>query len=192
MEQRGLREHIVLVDAVYADTVAAGMIRNFTPGVGRDITSADLADWLVCCALDGGLPEGDNLVQVTFVYPQDRERLTCFAPSSLLELDGQAFRDERMGEFEISCVREESISEGDPLMVQSVAFILQQHGVKTLTIIADLARYGEELTNALKGDNHHTEVMVLSMHPREDAAFRQVMLGYSMLHALGIRAEEVK
>ena len=48
-------ENVIIVDADYVDNVAFNLIVNFERIIGRRIPQADLARWLVCIALDGGL-----------------------------------------------------------------------------------------------------------------------------------------
>ena len=48
-------EIVILVDAEYVDKVAFDLIVNFERMLGRRIPQADMAQWLECIALDGGL-----------------------------------------------------------------------------------------------------------------------------------------
>ena len=53
-------ENIIVVDADYIDNVAFNLIVNFERIIGLRIPQADMARWLDCIALDGGLREGEN------------------------------------------------------------------------------------------------------------------------------------
>ena len=48
-------ENVILVDADYVDKVAFNLIVNFERMLGRRIPQADLARWIDCVALDGGI-----------------------------------------------------------------------------------------------------------------------------------------
>ena len=48
-------ENVLIIDADYVDNVAFNLIVNFERIIGRRIPQADLARWLVCLALDGGV-----------------------------------------------------------------------------------------------------------------------------------------
>ena len=48
-------ENVILVDADYVDKVTFNLIVNFERMLGRRIPQADLARWIDCVALDGGL-----------------------------------------------------------------------------------------------------------------------------------------
>lgn len=99
-----------LGDADYADAVAFDLIVNFERMLGRRIPKADLPHWLVCVALDGGVPTGQNEIQVIFVHDKEKKTMDNFIPSDFgKELDGKAFRDEALGEFTVSSVRAENL-----------------------------------------------------------------------------------
>ena len=51
-------ENVIVVDADYVDNVAFNLIVNFERIIGRRIPQADLARWLDCIALDGGVRNG--------------------------------------------------------------------------------------------------------------------------------------
>ena len=90
VKNRPWSENVILVDADYIDKVAFDLIVNFERMIGRRIPKADMARWLDCVALDGGLREGDNSVQVVMIH--DRPALDNFAPGNFDdELDGKPF-----------------------------------------------------------------------------------------------------
>ncbi len=48
-------ENVIIADADYIDRVAFDLIVNFERMINRRIQPADMAQWAVCIALDGGL-----------------------------------------------------------------------------------------------------------------------------------------
>ena len=64
MKETKWNETVILVDADYVDKVAFNLIVNFERMIGRRIPQADMAQWLECVALDGGLREGNHQTQV--------------------------------------------------------------------------------------------------------------------------------
>ena len=105
MEKTKWSENVILVDADYVDAVAFNLIVNFERMLNRPIPKADLAQWLVCAALDGGVGEGKNDIQVVFIHGKGRKALDNFTPSDFeAELDGKAFCDGHLGEFKLSSV----------------------------------------------------------------------------------------
>ena len=54
-------KNVILVDADYVDRVAFNLIVNFERMLGRRIPQADMAKWIDCVALDGGMRPGSPL-----------------------------------------------------------------------------------------------------------------------------------
>ena len=48
-------ENVIIADGDYIDKVAFHLIVNFERMIGRRIPQADMARWIDCVALDGGL-----------------------------------------------------------------------------------------------------------------------------------------
>ena len=107
-------ENVIIADAGYIDRVAFNLIVNFERMIGRRIPKADMARWIDCVALDGGVREGDNHVQVVLIHDREHAVLENFAPGNLAgELNGKAFKD-NLGEFSISALPvEDSVSRDD-------------------------------------------------------------------------------
>ena len=59
------KENVILVDADYVDKVAFDLIVNFERMIGRRIPQADMAKWLECIALDGGMKYPTTSTQPT-------------------------------------------------------------------------------------------------------------------------------
>ena len=85
-------ENVILVDADYVDKVAFNLIVNFERMLGRRIPQADIARWIDCVALDGGIREGEHETQVVLIHQKGKQGLENFAPSAYEELDGKAFK----------------------------------------------------------------------------------------------------
>ena len=64
----------------------------------------DLADWLTCCALDCGLQQGENNVEVCIFHESGKEELEHFVPAHLTnELDKQGFDVPGLADFTVNC-----------------------------------------------------------------------------------------
>ena len=95
-------ENVIIADADYIDKVAFDLIVNFERMLERRIPQADMARWIDCVALDGGLREGDNRTQVVLIHDKKNLKLDNFRPCDYAdELDGKAFND-NLGEFTVS------------------------------------------------------------------------------------------
>ena len=74
-------ENILIADAGYIDKIAFDLIVNFERMLGRPIPPADIARWIDCIALDGGLRAGDHETQVILLHEKDTKRLENFLPA---------------------------------------------------------------------------------------------------------------
>ncbi len=189
MKETKWEENVILVDADYVDKVAFDLIVNFERMLGRRIPQADMAQWLECVALDGGLREGDHQTQVVLLHKQ--QKMENFAPSSLDDLDGKAFKG-RLGEFLISCVKVEDLTTMDDLFIDSMQVLSNAHEVKRLIVVPNAEHIYNKVREGLRHADDEKRITVLAMQPMEGGNFRQEILGYSLMAALGIRADEIK
>lgn len=186
----------IIVDADYVDKVAFELIVNFERMIGRRIPPADLAKWLTCIALDGGLREGEHAIQVVMVHDKEHLHLENFAPADYeSELNAKAFRHPLLGEFTIDCYPVEEMVSKEEYMAELAKTVVNLKEVKRVMVIPD----GEEgiqydlLRNALRYvDNEDKHVTLFAMQPMPGGNFRQEKLGYSLMAALGIKADEIK
>lgn len=187
-------ENVVIVNADYVDRVAFDLIVNFERMIGRRIHKADLAKWIDCVALDGGLREGEHDTQVVLIHDKKQAALDNFVPASYDdELNGKAFKD-HLGEFTVSSFPVEDITTATDFFLDTVAMVCAQKEVKRVMIIPDAenrALYAD-LRHTLQRVDDEKRITVFAMQPMEGGNFRQEILGYSLMNALGIRAEELK
>lgn len=182
--------NIIIADANHLDRVVFDLTVNFERMLGRRIPKADLARWAECIALDGGLREGDNHIHVALVHDTDTTAMEYFIPSDFAdEIDGKAFKSP-LGEFTFSVVKREPDVGGGDLLCDTVAFLASQAETKRLMIIPDEERDYERVRQLLHHadpDKHYT---LFAMQPMPGGNYRQEILGYSLMAALGIRGEE--
>ena len=187
-------ENVIIVDADYVDRVAFDLIVNFERMIGRRIHKADLAKWIDCVALDGGLREGEHDTQVVLIHDKKQAALDNFVPANYDdELNGKAFKD-HLGEFTVSSFPVEDITTATDFFLDTVAMVCAQKEVKRVMVIPDAenrALYAD-LRHTLQRVDDEKRITVFAMQPMEGGNFRQEILGYSLMNALGIRAEELK
>lgn len=182
------KENVILVDADYVDKVAFDLTVNFERMLGRRIPQADMAQWLEFVALDGGLREGDHQTQVVLLHKQPN--MENFTPGTAEELDGKAFKG-RLGEFLISCVKVENLTTMDDLFVDSMQVLANAKEVKRLIVVPNAEHIYNKVREGLRHADDEKRITVLAMQPMEGGNFRQEILGYSLMAALGIRSEEI-
>ena len=94
-----LSETVMVIDAAYLNFVINDLKKYFEPLLGRSLQRADLALFTMCLAMDAGVKEGSNDVQILLVYDEQSGKLEDCLPSDLKsELDGMAFKGP-LGEF---------------------------------------------------------------------------------------------
>lgn len=188
-------ENVVLVDADYVDSVAFNLIVNFERMIGRRIPQADIAKWLDCVALDGGIRDGENEIQVILIHQKDKQQLDNFVPSNYVnDLSGKAFKD-HLGEFTINAYQAEGFAQTSDFFHEVLELACVQKDVKRLMVIPnaeDAVIYNKVRETLRKTDDANKRITVFSMQPTAGGNFRQEILGYSLMAALGIKADEIK
>ena len=193
-EQTKWSENVILVDADYVDKVAFSLIVNFERMIGRRIPQADFAKWIDCIALDGGIREGEHETQVVLVHQKNKTQMENFTPGHYTEeLDGKAFKD-HLGEFIINAYPLEEFAGGEDYLTDALQMIAVQKEVKRIMVIpnAEEAHIYNKVREALNHlDDDDKRITVFAMQPMPGGNFRQEILGYSLMAALGIRADEI-
>lgn len=194
MKEQEWNENVILVDADYVDKVAFDLTVNFERMIGRQIPKADMAQWLECVALDGGLrPQSSDASQQTsiqVVLLHKHQQMENFVPGSFAELDGKAFTGP-LGEFLISCVKVEDLTTMDDLFVDSMQVISNAAEVKRLIVVPDAEHIYNKVREGLRHADDEKRITVLAMQPMQGGNFKQEILGYSLMAALGIKADEI-
>ena len=174
--------NVVLADADYVDTVAFNLIVNFERMIGRRIPQADMAKWLDCIALDGGIRDGENEIQVILIHNKDKQQMDNFIPGNYAsDLTGKAFKD-HLGEFTINAYHTEGLAKSGDFFGEVLELVLAQKDVKRLMVIP----------NAEDASIYNNVRAVFTMQPTAGGNYRQEILGYSLMAALGIKADEIK
>ena len=187
-------ENVILVDADYVDKVAFNLIVNFERMIERRIPQADFAKWIDCIALDGGLREGEQETLVVLVHKKDKTKLENFQPSSFAEeLNDKAFKD-HLGEFIINAFPIEDVAGGEDYFTDALQLVTAQKEVRRVMVIPnaeDSYIYNKVREHLNRLDDDGKRITVFAMQPMPGGNFRQEILGYSLMAALGIRSEEL-
>ena len=186
-------ENVIIADADFVDKVAFVLTVNFERMLMRRVPKADIARWIDCIALDGGIREGENEVQVVLIHNKENTELENFTPAHYKEeLDGKAFKD-HLGEFSINTYPvEELVSKAD-FIAEAAQIACSQKEVKRVMVVPDDEETYAKVRHALKRiDDEGKRITLFAMQPMEGGNFRQEILGYSLMSALGINGEEIK
>ena len=190
-----MSENIIIADADYVDSVAFNLIVNFERMLNRALPKADFAQWAVCVALDGGVREGKNDVQVVLVHDKQREEMAHFEPGSFAHtLNAKAFNDAHLGEFTVTSVATDDTISKETYFEEVMETLLHHDEVKRVMLIPDseTGTAYDRLRQLLQhADDDTKRITLFAMEPMPGGNFRQELLGYSRMSALGIKSEEI-
>ena len=188
-----LSPHVILVDAEYVDSVAFNLTVNFERMLERRIPKVDLAHWLDCVALDGGIQPGENQIQAIFLHEQKVGKpalLENFYPSDLqADISGKAFKD-NIGEFTMEAypVAKDMTNKAD-FYLETLQVILNFEQVEDVMLLPNMEEYGGSVMAELRKNKKN--VTLFAMAPQLGTGYHQQILGYSLMSAMGIRGEEL-
>ena len=188
---------MIIADADYIDKVAFDLTVNFERMINRRIQPADMAQWAVCIALDGGLREGEHETQVVLIHDKKSIAMKNFRPSNYeKDLNAQAFKDDKLGEFIFaSYPTEEKMVGKDEFLVEVARTVCNTKEVKRVMVIPnseDGDAYDQLRDMLRKVEDDDKRITLFAMQPMPGGNFRQEILGYSLMNALGISAKEIK
>lgn len=190
--------NVILVDGDYVDSVAFDLTVNFERMLGRRINKADTARWIDCIALDGGMREGrdsNGETQVIFIHSKDKQQLDNFNPGSYENnLNAMAFKDS-LGEFIISSYPVEEVVKHDDFFLDILKTVVNHKDVHRVMVIPNAEHHAlwDALRHALRDiDDEGKRVTLFAMQPMDGGNFKQEILGFSLMNALGIRGDELK
>ncbi len=182
-------ENIILVDADHVDKVVFNLIVNFERMIGRRIPQADMAKWIDCVALDGGIREGNHQTQVVLIHEKEKNVMKNFMPGNYSELNGKAFKD-HLGEFIISTPPVEEFTTKEDFFREILQMACSEEKVKRVMVIGS-EDYYPQIKETLRRVDDEKRITVFNMQPCEGGNFKQEILGYSLMAALGIRSDEI-
>ena len=190
-------ENVIIADADYIDRVAFDLTVNFERMINRRIQPADMAQWAVCIALDGGLREGEHETQVVLIHDKKAIAMKNFRPSNYeTDLNAKAFKDDKLGEFIFSSYpTEEKMVGKDEFLVEVARTVCNTKEVKRVMVIPnseDGDAYDQLRDMLRKVEDDDKRITLFAMQPMPGGNFRQEILGYSLMNALGISAKEIK
>lgn len=183
---------VILMDAAYVDRVAGDLSWHFGEVVGRKLPKADLPVLLECLSLDGGIPLGENAIQVLFIYDKESKKMSAFQPSDLeKELNNVAFKSQ-LGEFALYSFEPSGMASREELFLESLKVVVDAKEVKRVIIVPAEEEYGDKVPAILNKVDGKEKMTVFGMNPPAgEVAYQWEMLGFSILQSLGIKADEL-
>ena len=186
-----LSDTVMLIDAAFLNFVVSDVKKNFERMLGRSLKDIDLSELVSYFALDAGVGEGENNIQVLFIYDEESQKLLHCHPSDLAkELNDTAFKN-YLGEFAFNSFQPEQLTTLDELYLESLKVIADAKEVKRLLIISFNEEYGEKVHDVLKKTEGKEIVQLRMNEPEYHVDYRWEILAYPIMQALGIRGEEL-
>lgn len=190
-EKIKLSQNVMLIDASFLNFVVMDLKKYFERLLKRSLQEIDLTELSSYLALDAGIAEGENEIQMLMVYDKESTVLQHCHPSDLKgELDGVAFKNQ-VGEFVFAGVPcEEMVSRAD-LYVDLLGIVADCSDVKRLIVVSFNEEYGQEVTAALSKVEGKEIIQFRMNEPEEMLAYRWEMLAFPVMQSLGIRGDEL-
>ena len=185
-------EKVILIDASYINKVTGDLSQHFSQMIGRELPKADLSIFLECVAMDAAIQPGENVLQVLLVYDKEHAKMDAFNPSDLKkELNDVAFKSQ-LGEFQLNTFEPSDMADREAFFLEAVKLVADAKEVKHLVVVPSETEYGDKLPEIFEKVDGKESIHVLGMNPLAPSkAFRWEMMGYAVLQALGIRADEI-
>lgn len=186
-----LSETVMLIDAAFFNFVVTDLRGYFEHALNRQLQDIDLSYLITYLAMDAGITQGKNEVQVLFAYDKQSARLAYCLPSDLeKELNGVAFSSE-FGEFLFASVPSEEMVTREELFLDLLNIVAGSSDVKKLIVVSFNEEYGDKVGSVLNGVKEKEIVQFRMDEPDEMTEFRWEMLAFPLMQALGIRADEL-
>lgn len=182
---------VAVIDAAFLNLVITDVKRHFEKVLNRPLQEIDLSLLTTYLALDSGITEGDNDVQILFVYDKESTRLVHCQPSDMVnELNGIAFKS-IYGEYSFATVTSEGMVSRADLFLDLLSIVSDSADVKKMIVLSFNEEYGKKVTEALckvKGK----EIYQFRMNePETPVNYKWDILAFAIMRSLGIKANEL-
>lgn len=194
-----LAENVILVDVAYFNDVVKDLKRYFELQLGRPLQNIYVEEWASYLALDSGVRDKDNNIEVLFAHDSQTNKLLHCDPSDLnKDLNGVGYTNQ-LGEFTFTSVSSEGLVPRANLYLDLLNIALNSADVKRLILVPFIDDYGAKLMEVLdeylrNADTENSKGLFLFNmdEPAHPLGCKWDLLGYSMMRALGIKAEELE
>lgn len=182
---------VMLIDAAFLNFVIADLKKNFERMLGRSLQEVDLSNLITYLALDAGVGEGDNEIQVLCIYDDDSKILEHCQPKDMeKELNNVAFKNP-FGEFLFYTFQPEQMTTLEELYLESLKVVADSKEVNRLIVVSFNEEYGDKVTEILSRTDGK-EIIQFRMNEPDVASYQWEMLAYPIMQALGVRGDELQ
>jgi len=180
--------YVILADAEMLDNTTFNLIVNFERVLERRVPQADMNEWLCAVALDGGISEHAGNIAVLLVTSRTSNRLENFADANFSADNAEKNYSNNVGNFDVTmkhadCKTEKTFFEAMNSITAS------NRNLKLLVCVPD-CEYVDRVADFVRQCRNN--ISILAMEPITGTGFSQEYLGYSLLYALKISANELR
>lgn len=190
-------ENVILIDVAFLNEIVYSAKKVLSSKLGRELPDVDFPTWLSYLALDAGLREGDNEIQVLLVRDGGSGELNCCIPSDLDKLNGMACRTP-LGEFMFASISAEGIVSCENLYLDLMNLALDSAEVNRLMLIPFHPLYAEKVEEALskffkgKSEEECKKAVYFALEKPLKPVFCSCdSIIYSIARAFGIKSDEL-
>ncbi len=183
---------VLLVDAAFLDFITSDFKKNFERILHRELNIIDLSQLITSIALDGGITAGDNEIAVLLVYDAERPDFKVCTPSSIPEqLNNVAFKNS-LGEFSFLSYSTERMASTEEMFLDALYSICESKDVKRLLVVGFNEQYGDKIKDVLKGSKGKLITLFQMDQFSENQGYASAIIAYPIMHALGIKPDELQ
>ncbi len=190
-------ENVMLIDVAFLNEIVYNIKKILSSRMKRDLPDIDFPTWLSYLALDAGLREADNEIQVLLVHDGESGNLKCCLPSDLDQLNGMACRTP-LGELMFTSVSVAGIVSCEQLYLDLMTLALDSAEVKRLMMVPYHPAYGDKVEETLrkffKGKNEEEcskAIYFMLEKPSEPVFCLCDSIIHSLARSFGIKSDEL-
>ena len=125
------------------------------------------------------------------LHAKQKAALEHFQPSRFDEdLNGLSF-DDNLGHFSLFAFPVEDVVRSDEFFLQSLTMLADAAEVKKLLVVGDTQSYGKGMVDICQNTDGK-DITLFAMEPVMGQGFKTEILGYSLMSAMGISADELR
>lgn len=186
-----LSETVVLIDAAFLNFVITDLKTYFEKTLARPLQDIDFSVLTTYMMLDAEMSGQKNDVQFLLIYDKDSQHLINCQPSALKdELNGVAFQSP-FGEYSFASVPCEGMVSREELFLDLLSIVADSADVNKMIVVSFNEEYGDKVSKLLN-DVEGKDILQFRMNePDSPVNYKWDMLAFSIMQALGIKAEEL-
>lgn len=186
-----LSETVVLIDAAFLNFVITDLKNYFEEKLARTLQDIDVSVLTTYMMLDAEMCDQKNDVQFLIIYDAKSSNLIHCHPSALKdELNGVAFQSP-FGEYSFASVPSEGMVSREELFLDLLSIVADSADVKKMIVASFNEEYGDKVSDILN-DVEGKDVLQFRMNePDSPVNYKWDMLAFSVMQALGVKAEEL-